>query len=95
MARELTDRQRIAAKLLASGARPRAVAAEIDISESTLARWLRREDMRKLKDAYLKEYLEGLAPRAYAELAANIESANPWVRLRASRDVLKMWGAVR
>jgi len=51
--------------------------------------------MRKLKDAYLKEYLEGLAPRAYAELAANIESANPWVRLHASRDVLKMWGAVR
>ena len=98
-AEQLTPRQRQAALLLAQGALPHAVAAQIPVGVSTLRRWRQTPGFQ----AELARHLAAAEADAHAQLRAALpvaiaglvelaqEQGNPSVRLGACNAITRVW----
>ena len=86
---ELNSKQRAAAIALAGGAARSAVAAELAISDRTLAAWLQRDDFLAVVNEATGRMAMAAAPMAQQVLIRQLADSNPWVAQSAAREVLR------
>lgn len=87
----LNDNMSEAASLAALGLGRDAIAEKLGVNPSTVTRWLKRDDVKALRNAALVEVVAAMIPKAYAVLQAQLDHSNPWVAQGAARELIRLF----
>lgn len=87
----LTNKMARAARMAAEGKSTQEIADELGVHRATVSRWLRRDDLKAMRNAALAEVVSAMIPRAYAVLNAQLENTNPWVAQGAARELIRLY----
>lgn len=85
--RTMTRAMADAAGLLAAGMKTKEIAKELDLKESTILTWMKREDFESYFRALLNSSGRMRYARALKVLEKQLDDKNPWVAQGAARDL--------
>ena len=94
MAKRVQKKALEAARLLAGGLRPPAVAHELGMSETTIYRWMRYPDVISVYRECLTRAAVSSYARAFRVMDKQLDDANGWLAQGAARDIMQRFGDV-
>lgn len=94
----ITEKQKLAIRLIAEGYKTHEVAEMVGVHRATLWRWEYREDYQRYKRKYMNAWWKAWCrkqneeiEREMRKLEALLDHKNPYVANWAANEILKLW----